>query len=62
MIPVSVNDARQAAHIAGRFRDLQGLRQAVAGLGLLMLFGWELVIPLSLRDARAAGIGVLLWA
>src|ERR1700694_5196534 len=61
MVPASVNDARQAAHIAGRFRDLQGLRQAVAGVGLLMLFAAELVLPMSRRDARAAGVGVLLW-
>jgi hypothetical protein len=61
VVPASLNDARQAAHIAGRFRDLQGLRQAVGGVGLLMLFALELVLPLSLRDVRSAGVGVLLW-
>ncbi|HXN92168.1 MAG TPA: hypothetical protein VN906_11875 [Candidatus Sulfotelmatobacter sp.] len=61
MVPASFTDARHAAHIAGRFRDLQGLRQAVAGVGLLMLFASELVLPMSRPDARAAGVGVLLW-
>jgi hypothetical protein len=62
VVPPSVNDARQAAQIAGRFRDLQGLRQAVAGFGLVLLFGVELALPLSPADARAAGSGILLWA
>jgi len=55
------NEARQAAQIAGRFRDRQGLRQAVAGVALLLLFGWEMVAPLSLADFRATGVGVALW-
>jgi hypothetical protein len=54
-----VTDARQAAHIAGRFSDLQGLRQAVAGVGLLLLFGWEMTFPLSAANIRAAGVGAL---
>jgi hypothetical protein len=57
----SVDAARQAARIAARFSDLLGLRQAVGGVGLLLLFGWELVFPLSAADFRAAGIGVELW-
>jgi hypothetical protein len=57
-----VKNARKAAQIAGRFRDLQGLRQAVAGVGLLLLFGLELVLPLSPTDARAAGVVIELWA
>jgi hypothetical protein len=54
-----VTDARRAAHVAGRFSDLQGLRQAVAGVGLLLLFGWEMTFPLSKADIRAAGVGAL---
>src|ERR1700730_9382935 len=61
MPPAPVDDARQAAQIAGRFRDLQGLRQAVAGVGLLMLFGWEMAFPLTSPDIRAAGIATPLW-
>jgi hypothetical protein len=61
MLPTPVNHARQAAHIAGRFRDLQGLRQAVAGVGLLLLFGFEMTFPMSSADMRAAGITVELW-
>lgn len=60
MVPASVNDARQAAQIAGRFRDLQGLRQAVAGVGLLLLFGWEMAFPLTSADIRAAGTATAL--
>lgn len=59
--PTTMNDARQAAHIAGRFRDLQGLRQVVAGVGLLLLFGLEMAFPLSSADIRTAGISVELW-
>jgi hypothetical protein len=63
MIPTTpVNEARQAAHIAERFRDLQGLRQAVAGVGLVLLFGVELILPLSWAEARAAGVAVELRA
>jgi MFS family permease len=61
MAPVSVYGARQAAQIAGRFRDLQGLRQAVAGVGLLLLFGWEMAFPLTPADIRAAGIAIPVW-
>ena len=61
MVPASVNDARQAAQIAGRFRDLQGLRQAVAGVGLLLLFGWEMAFPVSSAEIRAAGTAATLW-
>jgi len=56
-----MNDARQAAHIAVRFKDLQGLRQVVAGVGLLLLFGFEMTFPVSSADMRAAGITVELW-
>ena len=61
MLPASVNDARQAAQIAGRFRDLQGLRQAVAGGGLLLLFGWEMAFPVTSAEIRAAGTVPTLW-
>jgi hypothetical protein len=61
-VPEPVNDARQAALLAGRFRDLQGLRQAVAGIGLLMVFGVAMAFPLTPAELRAAGIGVLLWS
>jgi hypothetical protein len=61
MMSTPANAARQAARIAGRFRDLQGLRQAVAGVGLLLLFGLEMTFPLSSADIRAAGIAVELW-
>ncbi len=56
-----VADARQAAQIAGRYLDLQGLRQVVAGIGLLFLFAWEMVIPLSRTEIRSEGIGLMLW-
>ncbi len=55
------NHPRQAARIAGRFTDLKGLRQAVAGVGLLLFFAWQMVFPLSSADIRAVGIGVALW-
>ncbi|HXC78985.1 MAG TPA: hypothetical protein VNU19_18275 [Candidatus Acidoferrum sp.] len=62
MTPLNrVNDARHAAQIAGRFHDLQGLRQAVAGVGLLLLFGLEMTFPLSSADIRTAGLAVELW-
>jgi hypothetical protein len=61
VIPPPVKDARQAAQIAGRFGDLQGLRQAIAGVGLLLLFGWEMAFPLSSTDIRAAGTSIALW-
>jgi hypothetical protein len=54
--------ALQAAQVAGRFRDLQGLRQAVAGIGLLLFFVWELFFPLSSAAIRAEGIGAELWS
>src|SRR5690348_9287447 len=47
--------ALQAARIASRFQDLQGLRLAVGGVGLLLLFAWEMSFPLTLADLRAAG-------
>jgi hypothetical protein len=59
--PPPLNNARQAAHIAGRFRDLQGLRQAIAGVGLLLLFCLEMTFPLSAADFRTAGISAVLW-
>ena len=49
------DEARQAAQIASRFQDLQGLRLAVGGVGLLLLFAWEMAFPLTLADLRAAG-------
>ncbi len=52
----------QAAQVAGRFRDLQGLRQAVAGVGLLLFFVWEMFFPLSSAAIRAEGIGAELRA
>jgi hypothetical protein len=61
MVPTSAKDARQAAQIAGRFSDLLGLRQALGGVGLLLMFGWEMIFPLTSADIRAAGIGVELW-
>jgi hypothetical protein len=61
MVATSANDARQAAQIASRFSDLLGLRQAVGGLGLLLMFGWEMVFPLTLADIRGAGIQVADW-
>lgn len=54
-------DARQAAQVAGRFFDLQGLRQVVAGVGMLLFFGWLMVFPLSRDDLRAHGIGLTMW-
>ncbi len=48
-------DARHAALITARFSDLLGLRQAVGGAGLLLLFAWEMAFPLTLADLRAAG-------
>jgi hypothetical protein len=33
----------------------------VAGVGLVLLFVWEMSYPLSQADVRAAGAGVLLW-
>lgn len=57
--PDTAKDARQAAQIAGRFRDLQGLRQAVAGAGLLLLGVWELVAPLSRDTIRTMNRGLL---
>ena len=57
-----MTDASQVGHIAGRFRDLQGLRQVVGGVGLLLLFGVEVASPMSPADVRAKGIEPLLWA
>src|ERR1700736_3665458 len=54
-------EARQAAQIAGRFRDLQGLRQVAAGVGLLFVFAWAMVFPFTLSDIRAQGMGFALW-
>jgi hypothetical protein len=48
--------------VAGRFLDLQGLRQAVAGVGLLMLFAWEMFFPISLAEMRAAGGPPPVWS
>jgi hypothetical protein len=56
-----MTDARQAGEITARYRDLQGLRQAAAGIGLLVLFAYEMVAPLSGPEIRAAGIGPTLW-
>jgi hypothetical protein len=56
-----MTDARQVGLIAGRYRDLQGLRQVAGGIGLLFLFIYEMVAPLTLADFRAAGIGRALW-
>jgi hypothetical protein len=53
-------DVRQAANIAGRFRDLQGLRQAAAGVGLLLLFVWEMAVPLSRDGIRNANMALVL--
>jgi hypothetical protein len=53
-------DVRQAANIAGRFRDLQGLRQAAAGVGLLALFAWEMAVPLSRDGIRNSNMAFLL--
>jgi hypothetical protein len=61
LVPSSVNDARQVARIAGRFPDLLGLRQAVGGVGLLLMFAWEMIFPLSLADIRRTGIQLALW-
>jgi hypothetical protein len=58
--PNSLEEARRVARISGRFRDLQGLRQAVGGVGLLLFFGWELRFPLSDAEIRAAGMGFTL--
>jgi hypothetical protein len=55
-----MTDARQAGQIAGRYRDLQGLRQVAAGFGLLFLFAFEMVAPLNRADMKAAGIGRVL--
>jgi hypothetical protein len=55
-----MSDPREARAIAGRFRDLQGLRQAAAGVGLLFLFAWEMVAPLGRDGIRAANVGFLL--
>jgi len=52
----------QPAQVAARFRDLQGLRQAVAGVGLLLFFVWEMFFPLSSSSIRAEGIGAELRA
>jgi hypothetical protein len=48
-------DVHQAAQIASRFQDLQGLRMTVGGAGLLLLFTWEMAFPLTLADIVAAG-------
>ncbi|HEV3102364.1 MAG TPA: hypothetical protein VG426_08475 [Candidatus Dormibacteraeota bacterium] len=56
-----MTDVRQVGQIAGRYRDLQGLRQVAGGIGLLLLFAYEMVAPLTLSDFRAAGIGRALW-
>jgi hypothetical protein len=56
----AIPDVRQAANIAGRFRDLQGLRQAAAGVGLLALFAWEMAVPLSRDGIRNANMAFLL--
>src|SRR5665213_3631472 len=61
MVPASADDARQAAQIAGRFSDLLGLRQAVCGVGLLLMFGCELAFPLTLADMRATGFQMAEW-
>ncbi len=55
--PDTVKGARQAAQIAGRFRDLQGLRQVAAGVGLLFLGVWELAAPLSRETIRTMNPG-----
>jgi hypothetical protein len=55
-----MTDARQAGQIAGRYRDLQGLRQVAGGIGLLFLFAFEMVAPLNAADMKAAGIGRVL--
>lgn len=56
-----VANAKQAAHIAERYLDLQGLRQVAAGAGLLVLFGWLMLFPLTPLDARAMNVSTLLW-
>jgi hypothetical protein len=53
--------ALEAGRIASRFQDLQGLRLAVGGVGLLLLFAWEMAFPLTLSDLAAAG-GPNPWA
>lgn len=58
--PDLLMDARHAARIAGRFRDLQGLRQVAGGVGLLCLAAWELAAPLSRDAIRAANMAWLL--
>ena len=54
-------DKRQVVQIASRFRDLQGLRMSMAGVGLLLLFAWEMSFPLTIADFQAAG-GLKPWS
>lgn len=54
-------EAKQAAQVAGRFGDLQGLRQVAAGIGLLLVFVWAMMFPFTLDDIRARGMGFALW-
>lgn len=50
-----------AGRVAGRFTDLQGLRQALAGVALLLMFGWEMLFPMTLDDIRKTGIVFVAW-
>ena len=49
------DEARQVAHVASRFDALLGLRTAVGGVGLVLLFAWEMAFPITMADLRAAG-------
>ncbi|HEX7263093.1 MAG TPA: hypothetical protein VF383_02835 [Candidatus Dormibacteraeota bacterium] len=55
-----MTDTRQVGQIAGRYLDLQGLRQVAVGIGLLFLFAYEMVGPLTSAEIRAAGSGRVL--
>ena len=57
MQTIASGRAAAAGQVAGRFRDLQGLRQTVGGVGLLLLFGFELTVsPNQSRLSIQAGL------
>lgn len=52
-----ISDSGRLVLVTGRFRELQGLRQVAAGLGLLFFFVWQLFVPLTPAEIRSAGPG-----
>lgn len=52
---------QETVKITERYRDLQGLRMVVAGLGLLGFFAVTLFLPLTLDEIRTRGVAPAEW-